>query len=1167
MKTSTRAIRATLAAVLVLAGPGWAFEISVNSTAVLFDDFESPDVVGAAPTANVGAWTLAGGSVQNGPPGASQGGQYCALPTSTTLRHTLASPVSAPGSVVKVDTMVYLPAAAAGQDHWYQMVWFNTSGIIIGASNSPIHTSIAGGQLQYYDGTDYRAGASLQFGVWQHWTVEYAVGSGQFTVTIDGVPTVMNCNAVSADKGIGTISFFTNAAATSAWLFDASVSQGSNNQCADAYAVGGGTFLGSTTGATPDGTSSCGNSNSSPDVWYKHTAGLTGQLKLDTCGSAFDTVLSVHAAGCPGTSATQLAGACNDDCGQSPCGGPASCLEVPMVVGTEYLIRVAGKNGASGDFTLHMAEVADCPDLPFPQHFDTTSLGSPACWVTGSRWFAPNPGAAVGVTDADSQSPPHSLKATGSGVTMMTWRDYKGLSSNGTDPISVSFDFKVNQFPGNVAIAPFAFNGSLWGTAGTAAADPFGWPVNTNFQPDGALTYIDELAGTVTMFAKNWADLEGEWIRWTGTLYPATRKADVAVEVLTGPAAGTSGGVVGRDFQVAQDYYAQAMDELRGSVFFTPAESSFGDGDEFLIDNYDVRAGTATLGTPINDTCANALTVTSGKVYGRTLGATSDGSATCGNTAGSPDVWYRYTANCTGQLLVKSCGSGFGYAVSVHQNTCPGTAATELAAGCNAGCGTSLCDSFQPCLSVPVVEATTYLIRVAGVAGASGFFGLDLACASIAANDNCSAATAVSEGTFTGATLLATNDGDATCGSSGTSPDVWFLYTASCTGQASINTFGSSFDTVLSVHSGACPGGLQNELICNDDSGGGQSSLTLQVTQGSVYLIRLAGKNAAVGEYTLNISCSDPCPNPGLPQNFDLDAVGSPACWTAGPRFFGVVEGLAAVTDADSVSSPNSLAVSGTGLQPHAWRDYSGKSSDGVRPVTVSLDMKVVEFAADVTITPFIFNHALFGSAGTPHPDGLGWPVDTKYSPSGAFVYYEDGNPITILNTTRADVNGQWFRYTATINPATRLTDVTVAILTGPAAGQTGTVTGKQVQYLAGSDYYGPAMDELRGSGFFTQTELASGQQILVDNYNVTIGGACPRPFADTDGDTDVDQVDFAAFQRCLATVEIGILEGCECFDRDSGGQGDGDIDAADFDKFVSCASGPAMPAVASCGD
>jgi hypothetical protein len=66
----------------------------------------------------------------------------------------------------------------------------------------------------------------------------------------------------------------------------------------------------------------------------------------------------------------------------------------------------------------------------------------------------------------------------------------------------------------------------------------------------------------------------------------------------------------------------------------------------------------------------------------------------------------------------------------------------------------------------------------------------------------------------------------------------------------------------------------------------------------------------------------------------------------------------------------------------------------------------------------------------------------------------------------------------------------------------------------------------------------------------------CPHPWPDADRDQDVDQADFAAFQRCVANSATQITGGCRCFDRNS----DSKIDLADYEPFAICATGPAIP-------
>jgi hypothetical protein len=123
----------------------------------------------------------------------------------------------------------------------------------------------------------------------------------------------------------------------------------------------------------------------------------------------------------------------------------------------------------------------------------------------------------------------------------------------------------------------------------------------------------------------------------------------------------------------------------------------------------------------------------------------------------------------------------------------------------------------------------------------------------VPANDDCGAATPIGDGIFGGNTESATNDGEASCGASQTAPDVWFHYTAATTGTVDFNTFGSSFDTVLSLHT-SCPGTRLNELACNDDWNSLQSRLTYELTVGQEVMIRISGYSGDNGDFQLNVA-------------------------------------------------------------------------------------------------------------------------------------------------------------------------------------------------------------------------------------------------------------------------------------------------------------------------
>lgn len=130
------------------------------------------------------------------------------------------------------------------------------------------------------------------------------------------------------------------------------------------------------------------------------------------------------------------------------------------------------------------------------------------------------------------------------------------------------------------------------------------------------------------------------------------------------------------------------------------------------------------------------------------------------------------------------------------------------------------------------------------------------------ANDACASATALCRGySQTAFTTICATGTDITSCTSSDNLDIWYSYNPPITGTHTISLCGSSFDTGLSVWT-ACGG---TELACNDDSGpacsGLQSSLSISLTAGTTYYIRIAGYSGASGTGTLTVSP----PTTGLP--------------------------------------------------------------------------------------------------------------------------------------------------------------------------------------------------------------------------------------------------------------------------------------------------------------
>ncbi len=247
---------------------------------------------------------------------------------------------------------------------------------------------------------------------------------------------------------------------------------------------------------------------------------------------------------------------------------------------------------------------------------------------------------------------------------------------------------------------------------------------------------------------------------------------------------------------------------------------------------------------PANDDCANAFVVGNGVTPFNNLAATGTDITTC--TAGdNTDVWYAYTATCTGLTTVNTCGATFNTSLSAW-SACGGT---ELA--CNDDfCGT------QSQISFVSNSGTTYLIRVAGANGETGTGNLTISCAvpPPTGADNCALAPTVGNGAHAFSNVGATGT-DITGCTFNDNLDVWFRYVATCTGNVTANTCaGASFDTGISAWT-ACGG---TEIACNDDFCGVQSQIIFSATAGTAYWIRIAGFNGQSGTGTLTLSCTAP---------------------------------------------------------------------------------------------------------------------------------------------------------------------------------------------------------------------------------------------------------------------------------------------------------------------
>jgi len=236
-----------------------------------------------------------------------------------------------------------------------------------------------------------------------------------------------------------------------------------------------------------------------------------------------------------------------------------------------------------------------------------------------------------------------------------------------------------------------------------------------------------------------------------------------------------------------------------------------------------------------------------------TTSATQDGPHHC---MYSPNIWYCYTASCTGEATVSLAGSSFDTMLAVWEGCDGADLVYEDMIECNDDFG----GTSQSKIIFDAIAGNLYMIEVGGYGLETGQGLLSISCNGVtpppASKDNCSNAKAIGNvNNLAFDTTGATFDGPGLCM---TGPNIWHCYTATCTGNVTVSLTGSSFDTMLAVYDGCeCYPTLDDLIECNDDAGGGyQSAVTFAATAGNQYLIEVGGYGSEKGEGLLTVSCA-----------------------------------------------------------------------------------------------------------------------------------------------------------------------------------------------------------------------------------------------------------------------------------------------------------------------
>jgi hypothetical protein len=436
--------------------------------------------------------------------------------------------------------------------------------------------------------------------------------------------------------------------------------------------------------------------NSNKDMWYVYTSSCTGSLALNTEGSVqTDTVLSVNDE-CGGLSL-----GCDDDAGS---GNLSSIPALPVIAGEDYYIRVASFSTGCGSFDLNLtctpgAQGACCNAGVCSIDYELTCEAGGGTYIGDNTDCDPDP-CSTGACCNDS---------TGACEGVMSENDCLAIGGTtftaGQDCVNGPF---VCPSPGDDCTLPVLV---------TIPADLTPEYVDTNTTCGRGNDYADTCLGSydggedilyeVTVTEDICLDFSLETnASWTGIAIDDTCPPDATcIAVATSSAASKS--ILG--VELTPGTYTVMID-----TWPTPD----------CIDSLTLTISECA-GPPVNDGCTNGLPVTDGTpaVEADNCGATEpdDTEVSCELFANgtSHDVWYEYTATCTGTITMDTENSVQGDTNLAVFDACGGN---ELACDDDGGTG------FLSLVTFDAIAGTVVQVRVSSYSTGCGPFDLNIAC-------------------------------------------------------------------------------------------------------------------------------------------------------------------------------------------------------------------------------------------------------------------------------------------------------------------------------------------------------------------------------------------------------------------------------------------------------
>lgn len=613
-------------------------------------------------------------------------------------------------------------------------------------------------------------------------------------------------------------------------------------------------------------------------VWYRWTALTSSKVTVDLAGCAFDSFLHVYS----GTLMSALSVVGSDDDGA---GSRCSAVSFAATAGTTYMVRVDGFNAYAGRFPLRLAVSNDDFEQAYPLVLDANGIATADGTNVGATGQPGEPGGAgtkhtMWYAWTATSTAPVTIELEScnfdSYITVLTGSALNTLTVRASDDDSgVGYCSLVNIVP-TVGVTYWIQVDGLGNTSGqyrvrvstgAGAASP-----NDGFASAVALTLDGngrvEVSGTTVGATGEAGEYPANgasntvWYNWTATTStPITIdtvgcSVNTQLDVFTGPDVISLTPVASNDDITGTTCSSLQLVPTTGTTYRIRVDGAGSQTGAFVLRMSPI---------PGNDSFAAAapLALDGGgraQATGTLLGATSE----VGEPASSgalTSVWYSWIATIDSEVVIDTIDCSVGTYVRVFSGVAVGSLTTISTNG-------NWTDSACSVLRFTPVVGVTYWIQVDGKNNAVGEFPIRLTSPVPGTPPNDmfrSAESIVLDGSGSATVAGTTSGATGEIGeyvASGAYSTVWYRWVATAGTMPVVDTAGCATDTVLSIFSGSIVSELTHIGTDDDSAGGGCSQLEFVPSLGTTYWIRIDGKRAASGAFSLHITQQPAGPQP-----------------------------------------------------------------------------------------------------------------------------------------------------------------------------------------------------------------------------------------------------------------------------------------------------------------